>query len=67
MATCVICGQPAAPEAALWGNQCGDCVAAQIELMLALPRERKPVKRAPVDNAESEDALRRRWEDTKAA
>jgi hypothetical protein len=46
MPTCEVCGSSTSPESALWGNQCGDCVAAQIRLALEAPLVRKPVKRA---------------------
>ena len=46
---CRCCGQTYFPQSVAWGDACGECIAAEVELILmdALSmRERRPMKRA---------------------
>ena len=46
---CRCCGQPYFAQSVAWGDACGECIAAAVEvaLMDALSmRERRPMKRA---------------------
>ena len=49
MDTCCSCGEPYIPQSSAWGDLCGGCIAAQLELALmgGLPaHERMPMRRA---------------------
>lgn len=54
MEKCSSCGDSYLPQSAAWGSRCGLCIAAQIELMLMGPpekRARKGVKRTASDGS----------------
>jgi hypothetical protein len=62
MVPCERCGAPFSPLGSAWGGKtCGDCIAAEIEFLLAgglLGTDRKPMIRAHADRqAEPEQAL----------
>jgi hypothetical protein len=49
MKTCPSCGEIYVPQSSAWGEECGQCIAGKLELMLmgGLPaRERLPMRRA---------------------
>jgi hypothetical protein len=49
MNACCFCGEVYVTRSSAWGEECGDCIAAGIEMMLTggLPlRDRKPSRRA---------------------
>ncbi len=59
MFECQLCGARFYPVGTAWGNQaCGDCIAAQIEMLLApVPAaQRKPMRRAASEQGSAENS-----------